>query len=89
MIGTPAPQANINQCGGSQWRSALHYAASGGHKETVRVLVRHGADLELKDGEWNTAANLCTQSDVLQLLSKEVRGEGCVESVFEEHLFRI
>ena len=40
------------------------------------MLVRHGADLELKDREWNTAASLCTQSDVLQLLSKEVREEG-------------
>ena len=65
-------QANVDQCGGTHGRSALHYAAYHGHTETVRVLVDHRANMELKDIEGNTAMNLCTQADVLHLLSKEV-----------------
>ena len=31
-------------------RTALHFAASNGHGSTVKLLLRHGADVEAKDG---------------------------------------
>jgi ankyrin repeat protein len=70
-------EANVDQCGGTHGRSALHYAAYHGHTDTVRVLVDHRANMELKDIEGNTAMNLCTQADVLHLLSKETMPTLC------------
>ncbi len=32
--------------------TALHYAAFGGHREVVRVLVEHGADVNAADGKF-------------------------------------
>jgi hypothetical protein len=34
---------------GPRGRTALHYAAAGGHAQVVRVLLAHGADRSLRD----------------------------------------
>ena len=69
---SPLIQANINQCGGSRLRTALHYATNYHQRGVVEVLLEHGADLGLQDADGNTPMNLCTDADILHLMSKEV-----------------
>ena len=69
---SPPPQANINQCGGSRLRTALHYATAYHRRGVVEVLLNHGADLAVLDADGNTPMNLCTDADILHLMSKEV-----------------
>ena len=47
--------AVFNRCVGISGATALHQAVARDRKETVEVLLRHGADLTLKDNEGSTA----------------------------------
>jgi ankyrin repeat protein len=47
--------AVLNRCCGFSGATALHQAVARDRKETVAVLLRHGADLTLKDNEGFTA----------------------------------
>lgn len=47
--------AVFNMCVGISGATALHQAVARDRKETVAVLLRHGADLTLKDNEGSTA----------------------------------
>ena len=38
----------------------------------MEVLLNHGADLAVLDADGNTPMNLCTDADILHLMSKEV-----------------
>ena len=48
-------------------RTALHVAAENGHKDIIEYLLRHGADINLKD-RWGHTAQDCTKSKKLKAL---------------------
>lgn len=63
------PDATINYS-----MTALAYAAAGGHIETMKLLIEHGADVAILSGWWgNSATNMAAkygQQQALELLVK-------------------
>ncbi|KAG7189466.1 hypothetical protein KM043_017161 [Ampulex compressa] len=49
--------------------TALHWACKGGHFDVAYLLITHGADKDSKSDIGETPASLCTNPDILPLLS--------------------
>jgi ankyrin repeat protein len=55
--------ANINAVDSESASTPLHYAASFGHLDVVKMLVARGADINLKTNQGFTAMQLATKND--------------------------
>lgn len=68
--------ASVNALGGEQWSTALHWAASKGHLNTMALLVSFGADLAIRDQPGYTPLHLAAQHGqalaILYLLALKV-----------------
>jgi uncharacterized protein len=51
-------------------RTALSFAADGGYTQAVRLLLEHGADVNVCDDGGKTASQLATQQEIVEILSK-------------------
>ena len=59
-------------------QTALMLAARNGHKEVVRILIEADADMDIDDGQGNTALNLARKAGNTEI-SDYLRREGAVE----------
>lgn len=53
--------------------NAIHYK----HKEAARLLIRNGADVNVRNVEWNTLLDLAVlkgRQEIIELLKKYKRG---------------
>ena len=56
-------------------RTALHYAASYGYLDMIQLLIRHKAELEVKNKNDNTPLDLATingELEAIRILKEEV-----------------
>jgi len=67
-------------------RSALHWAALQGHKDTTESLIHHGADIEAEDKLAKTPLSLATEAghyDIVDLLREHGAEEAPLSSLFQ------
>lgn len=56
-------------------RTALHYAAQGGHADTVKVLLEHGAKLNALDSRGKNALHVAKGEQVIAILQSHQESE--------------
>jgi ankyrin repeat protein len=62
--------ADVNEVHDTFRDTVLHIAAQRGNAEIIKLLVKHGADVSIKNREGKTAAELAQSSEVKALLEK-------------------
>lgn len=65
--------------GQSYAMTALMWATAGGHPDTVRALLKHGADCEVRDRRGRTALDIAIEmgrSDLTSVLDQRLRAQG-------------
>ena len=67
--------AEVNKTG-SLYNTALHAAAGGGHLDVIRILHKHGADLDYRDLWGRTAVDCAIEREekVAESLLRELGG---------------
>ena len=58
----------IDALDGYYENSALHYAAQGGKIEAVKVLLKHGAIIDLKNKSGKTPLDLANKQEIIDFL---------------------
>jgi ankyrin repeat domain-containing protein 50 len=75
--------ADIDASHGYDGKTALHRAAQGGHLDTVRLLLRKGANIEARDDEGNTPLRLTAAAPDPQMTSADGTG-GILECLLKQ-----
>jgi len=66
-------------------RTPLHFAAMRGNLELVKLLVSHGARLDLKDMDWNSVTHFACMSGNVDLIKYWImKGMSFFEENFDE-----
>lgn len=68
--------ANVHEsCDCPYHMTAIHYASKNGHVEVIEMLLKYGANVNVKDSRNKTALDVAINNDVAKILSYN----GCVE----------
>lgn len=65
-----ATNLNINAVGAKNARAAIHWAALKGHVQIFWEIVRHGGDVDLKDGFLKSAADYAKEKNITAIISR-------------------
>ncbi|CAG9327764.1 unnamed protein product [Blepharisma stoltei] len=60
-------------------RAALHYSVEYGHEKIVKILIKHGASIEIKDRIGKTPLDLAPNNDLKKILTHKISAENSSE----------